>query len=119
MNIINEFLQRDMDLEERELSEDEILEEIEFHESRLEELKDQLSTGVLNEAQKRKARNKRILVKKQSQLNRAGGHAATMMARKRNDPMYKRYVYHNKKRLELKAKLQRKYGRRVDHSDRY
>lgn len=74
----------------------------------------ELIENLLIEARKkkRKAKTKMVRLSKKSQLNRAGGRSSINIAKKRNDPMYKRYVYFRKKYLDLKTKLMKKYGRR-------
>ena len=50
---------------------------------------------------------------KQSKRAAYAGSSAMAMARNRNDSLYHRYVKFNKKRLELKAKINQKYGTRA------
>lgn len=70
---------------------------------------DSLLDGYFEEARGGTSMTK---VTRKSKLKRAAGGSAMAMARKNNDPMYKRYIFFNKRRIELKAKIMKKYQRR-------
>ena len=53
-----------------------------------------------------------VRVSKRTKRNMQAGVSAMRIANKKNDPLYKRYMYFRKKTLELKKKLMKKYRRR-------
>lgn len=50
---------------------------------------------------------------RQTKIKRATGQLATSAARKKNDPLYKRMIYHRDLWRKYKAQIQKKYAPRV------
>lgn len=55
--------------------------------------------------------NKVRRVSRKSQLNHAAGVNAIQLAKKKNDPLYKKMSRYRKKYLEAKERLSQKYSR--------
>ena len=51
-------------------------------------------------------------ISRQAKIKRATGQLAHGVAKKRNDPMYKKMIYHRDKYRELRAKITKKYSSR-------
>lgn len=52
-------------------------------------------------------------ISRQTKIKRATGVMATTVARKKNDPLYKRMMFHKNKWKEYKEQLMKKYSARV------
>ena len=52
-------------------------------------------------------------ISRQGKINRAVGHLATNVAKDKEDPAYKRMMFHLTKYKELKQRVLSKYGSRV------
>lgn len=63
----------------------------------------------INEIKKRSV----SAISRQTKIKRATGVMATSVARKKNDPLYKRMMFHKKKWQEYKNQLMKKYSARV------
>ena len=63
----------------------------------------------INEIKKRSV----TAISRQTKISRATGVMATTVARKKNDPLYNRMMFHKKKWKEYKEKLLKKYSARV------
>ena len=58
-------------------------------------------------------RTSRSTITRQTKIKRATGHLATSMARKKNDPMYKRMVYFRTQFYKYREMIRKKYSPRV------
>ncbi len=58
-------------------------------------------------------RTSRSTVTRQTKIKRATGQLASVEARKRNDPAYKRMIYHRKLYYKYRDQVHRKYSPRV------
>ena len=63
----------------------------------------------LNEVKKRSVTS----ISRQTKIKRATGVMATSVARKKNDPIYTKMMFHKKKWKEYKNQLMKKYSARV------
>jgi hypothetical protein len=66
--------------------------------------------SILHEKPKRLSRTK---VTRATKIKRATGQLASIEARKRNDPVYKRMVYYRELYFKYRNMLHKKYGPRV------
>ena len=73
---------------------------------------DQLTEQVLEDLQEAK-RTSRTTLSRQTKIKRATGQLASVTARKRNDPIYKRMVKYRELYYKYRAMIHRKYGPRV------
>lgn len=71
---------------------------------------DVLTEMILNEAPKRTTRT---TVTRQTKIKRATGQLGTAMARKRNDPLYKRMIYFRDQYYKYREMIKKKYSPRV------
>lgn len=71
---------------------------------------DVITQQILDEAPKRTTRH---TVSRQTKIKRATGQLGTAMARKRNDPMYKRMVYFRTQYYKYREMIRKKYSPRV------
>ncbi len=71
---------------------------------------DVLTQYLLDEAPKRTTRT---TVSRQTKIKRATGQLGTAMARKRNDPIYKRMVYFRTQYYKYREMIRKKYSPRV------
>ena len=55
----------------------------------------------------------RTTISRQTKIKRATGQLASVAARKRNDPAYKRMVYHRNLYYQYRDQVHRKYSPRV------
>ena len=51
-----------------------------------------------------------VKVSKRDKIDRLQGSKSMQLAKEKNDPVYKKYVKYNKKRIALKKKIMSKYG---------
>lgn len=65
---------------------------------------------ILNEKPKRTSRAK---ISRQTKIKRATGQMGTAMARKKNDPIYKRMVYFRTQYFKYREMIRKKYSPRV------
>ena len=63
----------------------------------------------INEIKKRSV----TAISRQTKIKRATGVMATTVARKKNDPLYSRMLFHKKMWKKYKDQLQKKYSARV------
>jgi len=63
----------------------------------------------INEIKKRSV----TAISRQTKIKRATGVMATTVARKKNDPIYVKMMFHKKKWQEYKIQLMKKYSARV------
>lgn len=70
---------------------------------------DPLTAKILNEAK----RTTRTTIHRQTKIKRATGQLASIEARKRNDPLYKRMVRYRELYFKYRDMLHRKYAPRV------
>lgn len=71
---------------------------------------DILTEMILNEAPKRTSRT---TVTRNTKIKRATGQLGTAMARKRNDPLYKRMIYFRTQYYKYREMIRKKYSPRV------
>lgn len=71
---------------------------------------DLLTQQILDEAPKRTSRT---TVKRTTKIKRATGQLASVEARKRNDPIYKRMIYYRDLYFKYRAMIHKKYSPRV------
>lgn len=71
---------------------------------------DPLTQQLLDEAPKRTTRH---TTTRQTKIKRATGQLGTAMARKKNDPLYKRMVYFRKQYFKYREMIRKKYSPRV------
>ncbi len=71
---------------------------------------DALTEYLLNEAPKRTTRT---TVSRQTKIKRATGQLGTSMARRKNDPLYKRMVYFRTQYYKYREMIRKKYSPRV------
>jgi hypothetical protein len=70
---------------------------------------DVLTQHLLDEAK----RTSRTTVKRSTKIKRATGQLASIEARKRNDPIYKRMKYYRELYFKYRAMVHKKYSPRV------
>jgi len=70
---------------------------------------DPITDIILDEAK----RTSRTTIHRQTKIKRATGQLASIEARKRNDPVYKRMVYYRDLYFKYRKMLHKKYGPRV------
>jgi len=64
--------------------------------------------------QEAKKTSRRVVTySRRTKIKRATGQMSTAFARKKNDPMYKRMIYHKKQYLKLRDALHRRYASKV------
>ena len=71
---------------------------------------DPLTEQLLDEAPKRTTRS---TISRQTKIKRATGQLGTAMARKKNDPIYKRMVYFRTQYFKYREMIRKKYSPRV------
>jgi len=71
---------------------------------------DVLTQQILDEAPKRTTRH---TVSRQTKIKRATGQLGTAMARKKNDPLYKRMIYFRDQYYKYREMIRKKYSPRV------
>lgn len=70
---------------------------------------DSLTDHILNEAK----RTSRTTVTRATKIKRATGQLASIEARRRNDPIYKRMIYYKDLYFKYRAMIHKKYSPRV------
>lgn len=75
----------------------------------MDDMIDQLVDKYLSEAK----RTSRTTISRQTKIKRATGQLASIAARKRNDPLYKRMVKYRELYYKYRDMLHRKYSPRV------
>ena len=70
---------------------------------------DPLTDHILNEAK----RTTRTTVSRATKIKRATGQLASIEARKRNDPIYKRMIYYRDLYFKYRSMIHKKYSPRV------
>lgn len=75
----------------------------------MDDMIDQLVDKCLSEAK----RTSRTTISRQTKIKRATGQLASIAARKRNDPLYKRMVKYRELYYKYRDMLHRKYSPRV------
>jgi len=68
--------------------------------------------NFLDEVEEAK-RTSRSTITRQTKIKRATGQLATSMARKKNDPIYKRMVYFRTQYYKYREMIRKKYSPRV------
>ena len=63
--------------------------------------------------QEKPKRTSRTVVSRQTKIKRATGQLASVAARDRNDPLYKRMVFYREKYFKYREMLHKKYSPRV------
>jgi len=66
--------------------------------------------NILNEKPKRTTRS---TISRNTKIKRATGQMGTAMARKKNDPMYKRMIYFRDNYFKYREMIRKKYSPRV------
>jgi len=63
--------------------------------------------------QEKPKRTSRTVISRQTKIKRATGQLASVAARDRNDPLYKRMVFYREKYFKYREMLHKKYSPRV------
>jgi len=63
--------------------------------------------------QQKPKRTSRTVISRQTKIKRATGQLASVAARDRNDPLYKRMVFYREKYFKYREMLHKKYSPRV------
>jgi hypothetical protein len=67
----------------------------------------------LQHLQEKPKRTSRTTVKRSTKIKRATGQLSTSMARKKNDPMYKRMIFFRDQYFKYRERIHKKYSSRV------
>ena len=74
---------------------------------------DKLTEQITKILLEKPKRTSRTTIRRSTKIKRATGQLSTVAARKKNDPLYKRMIYHRDLYYKYRAQVHKKYAPRV------